>query len=258
MSRRAASPCDLFRRGLLEQVQPFAESNAGAAPGPFHCDACRDWFGSARRHAAVLGGLTRLSVEFDGRVVAELNAGRRQDRAVAALRWMRRREVPLELDVLVRQELRRASLAADFDSGEDAIGRGFGDRSAPAELDRRVAAEFLAAALAGGGRPLKGLPRLPVPAELDARVGADLRRQGLAEDVPLRRWLVAAAALLTVAALGAMWQASERAGKRGSRDFQVVRANSLADLDPLARGLLSAQLGGAMELASAPRAEDRR
>lgn len=258
MTRPAASPCDLFRRGLLEQVRPTAASSADPAASPFHCDACRDWFASARRHAAALGGLTRMSVEFDGRVVAELNAGRRQDRAVAALRWMRRREVPLELDVLVRQELRRASLAADFDSGEDAIGQGLPEQSAPAELDRRVAAEFLAAALAGGGRPLKGLPRLSVPAELDARVGADLRRQGLAQDVPLRRWLVAAAALLTVAALGAMWQASERAGRPASRDFRVVRATSLSDLDPMARGLLSAHLGGAMELATAPRAEDRR
>ena len=96
MSSSGAQPsaCRAAREALLDRLD---RSDLGVQqPLGFHCDACRVWFERAKAQARALSALSRFSsvpdaqsgvgacaelVALDGRVVAELHAGCRQERA---------------------------------------------------------------------------------------------------------------------------------------------------------------------------------
>lgn len=202
-----------------------------------HCEACAQWFERARRQALALGSLARLTVEprlLDGRVVAELNAGARQERAAATLALLSRASAPESLREGVAERLMRLPPRA------------------PRELDQRVAVELSGRTEPRVERALGVLTRRTAPLELDRRVAqgflaaAGTRVPGpTASRGPLRpalRWLPLAAGL--VLAVGAISLAARDRLFRGEDyGFQVVHTASVADLDPFSRGLLAGASG---------------
>ena len=83
------------------------------------------------------------------------------------------------------------------------------------------------------------LPRKKAPAELEARIVRRLRRPTLPR---IASWFTAAAAALVIwLILGGSKQ--EVTQQPGERRLRVVRATTLGELDPIARGMLIG-LGG--------------
>ncbi|MEO6708513.1 MAG: hypothetical protein ABI054_05200 [Planctomycetota bacterium] len=214
--------CQLAREGLLDFVDPTDPTRAKSAA--FHCDACRAWFERACSQAGALHSLPRRTADMlplDGLVVAELNAGRRQERARTALSALQRLQVPAELDAMVSDQLGRAR------------------RGAPAELERRVALELQAGAGPRIERQLAGLARLSAPAELELRVAGSLAKSTRSDLVPMRRWIAIAATLFVVFGGATL----VRQLREEPYTFRVVHTSSTASLDPLALGQLSAVSG---------------
>ncbi|HTF88316.1 MAG TPA: hypothetical protein VK843_07895 [Planctomycetota bacterium] len=214
--------CQLAREGLLDFVDPSGPTRA--MPQAFHCDACRAWFERAGSQARAIHSLPRRVADMaplDGLVVAELNAGRRQERAGAALAALQRLQVPSELDALVKDQLGRAR------------------RGAPAELEGRVALELQAGAGPRIERQLGRLARLSAPAELDLRVAGSLADSPRSDGVPMRRWIAIAATLFVVFGAATL----VRQLRHEPYTFRVVHTSSTASLDPLALGQLSAVSG---------------
>lgn len=232
--------CRAARESLVELLDRTGRLSASAAPKSFHCAACEAWFQRCWRQARALGALPRLQVEpkaLAGRVVAELNAGCRQERAADALTHLERVGAPRELDALVGESFGRMS------------------REAPGELDQRVAAELLSGAGLRAERQLSALARFAAPAELERRVARDLAASAHIGSLPGRRWLALAAAILVLIGAASLvrlvgW------GQRPSYPFRVVHSESTASLDPFARSLLSGVSGGSIEVA--PRSSDAR
>lgn len=207
-------------------------ADRSADPEVYHCDACRSWFERARRQAHVMAELSRPtfdSASLEGLVVAELNAGRRQERAAAAFASLERLAAPADLDDLVRDRL-------------------FGAPStAPEELERRVALDLALGPGPRVGRQLSNLDRLDVPSELDERVARSLANLGRSDVRPMRRWIAIAAGLFVVLGAAAIaWKAGSRQVKR--YEFAVVHVDSVNQLDPFARNLLSVVSGGIADL----------
>lgn len=224
-------------------------------PPSFHCDACRLWFERARGHARALGSLLprvlAVAVEpslapLDGRVVAELNAGRRQERAAAALVSLKRLEVPASLEAVVAAEL-------DGDAGHTR-------KQAPGELDLRVALELSGSATARIARQLGALDRYAPPAELEGRVRRVLSMGPRSDSLPIRRWIAVAATLLAVFGVASMLQ---HPGQEPAShyDFRIVHVDSTASLDPFTKGLMSASFGSVLDVpaqSGGSRAEEQR
>ncbi len=224
------SACQAARQALLGALDPTGHPVAQSPS--FHCAACEAWFQRAQVHGRALSSMPRLAAEhgsLDGRVVAELNAGCRQERASAALRSLARRTAPSELDI-------RAA---------DLFGRM--DRSAPSELDGRVAGELRGVPNERVQRQLAALERLSPPAELDARVATILARPVRSMVRAPGRWLALAASLLAVIGVASLaWQGGMGGGR--PYEFKVVRSDSTDSLDPLSRSLLSGASGGFFDL----------
>ncbi len=223
--------CQAAREMLVERIG--SAGNLLAEPREFHCSACKAWFDRSLAQARALTALPRRIAELsslDGLVVAELNAGCRQERAASALTSIRRVTAPRELDMLVSESLGRLV------------------RAAPRELDQRVANEISAGAGLRAERRVSALARLAAPTELDALVGRALTQTARPDGLPLRRWIAIAATLFVVVGVASLVRRSGL-GKPGPYEFRVVHADSIANLDPFARSLLSGVTGGAIELA---------
>jgi len=245
--------CAAAREALLDLLHR-SRGQAEAREVEFHCVHCRSWFGRARLLGQALAALPRVPTapetqaawtELDGRVVAELQAGRRQERAAASLSSLKRASAPAELEALV---------VAAMDSG--AVLR----HPAPGELDTRVASEIASSGQARIARQVAALERVAPPFELQGRVQAVISRVPRSDSLPIQRWLAVAATLLVVFGAASMVERSVR-DPAPEYPFRVVHVESAASLDPFVRGLLAASSGGVLDLpASSARAsgEQRR
>ena len=226
--------CQVAREMLIERIG--SAGNLLAAPLEFHCSACHAWFDRSLAQARALNALPRRIAELnslDGLVVAELNAGCRQERAAAALTSLERVGAPRELDKLVSESLGRAV------------------RVAPRELDQRVANELSAGAGLRAERQVSALARLAAPAELDALVGRALSQSARTDGLPLRRWIAIAATLFVVVGAASLVRQAGL-GEPRPYELRVVHTESTASLDPFSRSLLSGVTGGAIGLAQKP------
>jgi hypothetical protein len=166
----------------------------------------------------------------------------RQKALVQFLSALPRHAVPDELELRVATEVTSAPRCTALLGTLARI-------SAPDVLDRLVAEELADPATARAARFAGSLRRASAPQELSLRV-----HRGLAPLEPRprsRRLGLATAGLLTAAAV-LFWMAprpSVRAVGDDVYPFRVVRASSLADLDPLARALVDGLTGGAVEIA---------
>jgi hypothetical protein len=202
------------------------------------CSACRLL---GERLVAALSSLdARRSAphELDGRVVAALGGGHRQERGVRALvRVLTRRPAPGGLEGNVER-----SLQGDSETLRPTLARVLSSRvAAPAVLERLVAEEIQDPAKSTARRFVGFLRRAQAPKELEQ--GLDPRRSRR-----MQVSLTVAATLL--AALFLMRPQGER-----SYSFRVARPTSVAELSPMARSLLDAATAGA--LSSRLRLEDK-
>lgn len=245
------SACDAAREVLVAGIDPGGQP--ASLPETFHCDACHAWFERALAHGRSLSSLPRAAAardsvaiaaalaELDGRVVAELHAGCRQERAGAALTSLQRVSAPRELDAWVA-----GALHSDVPQR----------RSAPSELATRVALELASGGELRIGRQIASLQHRSAPAELEGRVLRVLASNPRS-DLPIRRWIAIAATLLLVFGVASTIQRSS--GSRVPRyPFQVVHVESAASLSPFALSLLSASSGGVLDLPSGASKEPRR
>ncbi len=225
--------CQAAREGMLDYIEFIGPTSRGkGSPTVFHCANCRAWFERARSHASAMALISRRVVDstpLDGLVVAELNAGRRQERAAAALASLKRLEVPPELAALVQARMAGAM------------------RSAPDELGRRVALELASGSGPRIERQVSAMARLAAPAELDARVARSLAEYSHAESLPLRRWIAIAASLFVVFGAATLLRQSGLFQTR-HYSFRVVHTESTASLDSVSRAQLSGLLGGLLDV----------
>jgi hypothetical protein len=236
----------LDRCGDAEAMESIS-SDLARADHARECKECARTAARMAKQASGLAGMQRLEAPhaLEGRVVAELYAGRRQDRASSALRRLPRLPVP--------EELERA-----FGGGPHAPKR----LGAPAILRELVEEELSHPVQARIERQLGRLARMHAPAALDARVEAALAgRTAPRESARAWRrwtWVAVAAGVAVLAAAGI--RALPRPTPRYS--FQVVEAHSIREMSPFARSWIAAVGGGVLEQArvepsGAPDAERR-
>lgn len=177
-------------------------------------------------HAVALRSLARLDapVSLEGRVVAGLEAGHRQDRAVSLVGSLPRVTAPEELDDLVRD-------VAEQDVTEP---------TAPAVLDRLVA-ERIGDPEAATVRSMTGrLDRQGAPSDLDERMLAGptpFRRLSLA------RWAASVAAAVMLVVALRLIETPE--AEEPTVEFRITRIDSLASsgLSSVDRVFLSSLTG---------------
>lgn len=224
-------PCTSFRDAFLAELpseRPSAHRES--------CDACARWARALEAREAALGGLTRRTapVELDGAVVAALEAGFRQERAVGSLRGLGRVASPRALDNALQGELAPIGPAA---ASLPAARR----MRAPAVLAELVSEELGDPAGHRVRRFVGSLERLSAPAELAERL--------LAEDWSrTRRRPVRLAALggfaLAVAAFALGFALRGESPRPPHYDFVVEVVDDPAQLSGLGRGLLDGVTGG--------------
>ena len=218
------------------------------------CAECAAWAQGLVRLGESLYALPRQDApaQLDGLVVATLQAGAREARAVRAVEGLSRMHSPETLAESLEEELDEpvdGPLVATSSRGERV--------GAPSVLERLVREELAEPEKSTVRRVLGGLPRLEAPAELDARVRDDLVRP---EPTPVRPrfallrgkhvgWASAAAAVLLLVGpfgLGGLRDEApvEDTPVARERSFEVVYARSLQDLDPVARTLVDGVSGG--------------
>ncbi len=218
--------CQTFRDALIESSTLDQHSS-------HDCAECAAWARRFRQRESVLGSLERRAVpaELDGRVIAALEAGYREDRAVAALRDLARVDVPSSLDRAVERVAGEVVLRAPTQV------------SAPDVLRRLVEEELSDPSKARARRFVGSLPREFAPAELDARVAAELAKPERPRR--FRSKLLAASFALVVLAISIELAISVRVSR--SR-IQWVEASDPSELSPMAASLFSGFSGGASEL----------
>lgn len=221
MTQRSDRPadCRALEASLLEAVFDVGRPGAplglpeGMREHAEACPDCRELWRRASGQVEALRSLPRLEVpsELEGRVVAAMQAGHRQERVAHALTSLQRRSAPRELDA--------AAIAATTPPGRPMR------RVAPDVLDRLVDESLRDLPATVNAGLLDRLPRLHAPAELDARVDSMLVR---GDHLVRRPWMrfagpigVAAAALL-VAAVVAL-NPGTSAPDDAAYPFEVVR-----------------------------------
>jgi len=249
--------CRSFREAALEADAPREHAR--------ECSACAQWLRRFEQREGVLRSLPRqLAPEsLGGRVVAAIQAGERQARAVRALQGLGRLEQPAQLEQRVQDEV--AGEAAE--KANEPLQALAGRQLAPAVLDRLVAEELSDPSKARVARFAGSVPRLKAPAELEQRVAEELARpcrlalallgeleQRVAEELarPARRnsgsaWWIAAAAALVLATLAPIWIL----GESRVRPFRVEYTDSFASMSPMSRGLLESASSGMFGRAAA-------
>lgn len=205
-------------RGLVRQARALVSLGTHQAPG-------------------LRSSRLRAPADLDGRVVAALQAGRREERAVAAVRSLARVEAPAELTARVRQFAERS-----FPDEPE--------RRAPGALDRLVEQEIADHPASVTKRMLGGLKRRAAPSLLEeslqasltgsgtgSRTGSRIGARGSSSARRLSRLMPAA---LVMALVGFGWNAyqglnSETHAGPGGWSFEIheVDAASAPDLASL-------------------------
>lgn len=229
---------------MNERCAAFRAEWLSAGFDPVHveeCEACRAWVRASERSIQALEELRAAEApgELERRVVRELSGDRvrRLERAVGSLA---RLGAPAALDGLVHRRLAGRAPAGDAERGERSaqVLRTLDLVPAPAVLDRLVQEELAAPARQTAERFPGNLERLRAPDALAEALHARARRQTF---VRLARGPFA----VLVAAALVVWLALrfDEPAPRAYR-FEVVRADSLEGLDPLARALAESLTGG--------------
>ena len=239
--------CREFRDQVLARLTEERGGGAGRAGGHgSDCEPCAAWAARVDAHARAFASLPRLELprDLDGRVVASMFAGQRQDRAAEALASLPRAKPPADLDQGVHRLARRGG------ADDAALER----LRAPDVLTRLVAEELADPSRAVVARQVGGLERLAVPTELDERLRKLLRADPIAPgrragSRSLRRWGSAAAAAVVLAVgvlAGRQWMGTpsslgpvETGGATAQFDFEVLQARSAADLPAFARSFVA-------------------
>ncbi|MEM9379684.1 MAG: hypothetical protein AAGB93_07005 [Planctomycetota bacterium] len=187
---------------------PRAARLLGRAPSDEERAALRRALG----HVAALRSLERCDAPatLEGRAVAGLEAGHRQDRAASVLSSLPRLSAPAALDDLVRD-------VADRDASEP---------TAPAVLDRLVE-ERIGDPEGSMSRSMAGrLGRRRAPSDLDERV---LRSPARIQRLSVARWVAsAAAAIVLVVSLRMMETPEAPEADAPEVEFRITRIDSLA------------------------------
>lgn len=221
------------------------------------CRGCREFLARVRHQVNAFARLPRRTPPraLDGFVVAALQAGARQDRAVRALEVLAPETMPVEGERAVWERARAAALRdVPFGTGRDGA-------KAPSALDGLVEAELLGRGAEVGTRMSRILARAHAPRALEARVEHvyEVSRRRRARDE--RRLLLAGAAVLLVALTVAvtLFAARPRAvlakgdgpvahvrhDEPRARQVIVERVASPSDLDPMLASTFAGLTGGA-------------
>jgi hypothetical protein len=213
------------------------ESRVGA------CESCARWVASFERQVAALVELPRRQVpaSLEGRVVAALHQGYREDRAISELSQVGGPGAPAELDASLEDlfsELRAEGLLAAPE--------------VPSELETRVDEDLRDLPGAISAHMLGKLESLSAPDSLAARIEADLaasqgtqapRTLSLTVKRRLAAGLAAAAGLAIWAGLG---QNTELVSPPALTPLVVISVDAGSDLSPAARRLFNSLTGGAL------------
>lgn len=237
--------CRQCRTELPEGADGRLDLEALALGHAVECDECAAWVAQLTRLAGRLYGMQPqvAPAELDGRVVAALQAGDRESRAVRAVADLSSMHTPGFLEDTVEHALEEALIPA---GGGVPMG-------APAVLERLVSEELAEPERFMVSRLVAGLPRQPAPVALDERVGTQLAHDRTAKQplsrlhlgVPRFAWAsLAAAALLIVGLKGLLGGSEAPLPGAKERPFEVYYAKSLSDLDPAARVLVNNVSGG--------------
>jgi hypothetical protein len=235
--------CHRFREDLHDA---FVADPASLA----HAESCDECAALAARVGRVARAVMELEqrtapAALDGRVVAALEAGVREERAVRAVCDLEREPLPESLE-------RAVELAAELENTELANGLDTERHPVPTVLERLVGEELADPQRATVRRFVASLPRRPAPTELEARVHADLiqapDRPGLRPTFGRRLVLVSsalAAGLLAMVLFRPFFTSSTTTER--ARPFRVEAAtvDDIQALDPFARGLIE-NVGGGM------------
>jgi hypothetical protein len=228
------SDCAAFRADWLSAGYDFEHVES--------CDECRAWVVAIERRIHALNDLTDLvaPAELDQRVAGEL-AGDRQKRNERAAGSLARLGAPADLDAAVAELFGGREPAGDAERGERAARtvRMLEIVPAPSVLERLVAEELAKPALQRAERFPGNLERLEAPEELREKLHGSVRRRAALRLLRAPLAALAAAALVVWVAL----QMDDAPASRSYR-FEVVRATSLADLDPMLRSMAEGLTGG--------------
>lgn len=244
-----SAPCRQYELELSSSGGALDELGEELRAHVAMCAVCSRLVERLACQTSLLRSLPRASAprELDGRVVAVLHAGHREERVAGALAGLTRTRVPRELERAL----------ADRPLGDPR-----GAPIAPAVLERLVSDDLRDPSKALSRRFTGRLPRLRAPEELAARVEAMLLERA---PPPRRRRLVWQGALVLIAGLtGALaWQlgGAPTVAPPPSYRFTVRYVDSVEALRPEARTLLAALSGGASELPGllpAPRSQEAR
>jgi hypothetical protein len=218
------------RDRLLESRGSVSTANEGELA---HLDACAECAGFARRVGQISSSFSKLARlapprELDGLTVGAMQAGRRQERAVVALRGLARLPVPPEL-----------------------VGRALEDPArvvrAPAVLERLVDEDLRNSSGALARRFAGRLERRRAPQALRDR----LQRSALSVLRPsaVRRNVLTAAALALLLVGAGLWLRRRSAANEISElGFEIRYESGFEGLDPMARSLLGGLSGGIVDL----------
>lgn len=257
--------CQHYRTDLPERLDgrlDFAAlASSSADEHRAQCADCAAWVAGLARLTESLYALPRVAApkQLDGLVVATLEAGAREARAVRAVEGLTHLHSPETLAETLETELEEGvenSLPTNpLPGSEQRLG-------APSVLERLVREELAEPEKHTVRRAVGGLERLRAPAELEALVQATLAGQppiaetGRPAFKLLRAkhlaWASAAAAVLLLAGpfgpfeLGRLQDSSPSGEEPAARtrSFEVVYVRSLNDLDPVARNLVDGVSGG--------------
>lgn len=258
--------CQAFR-DALDDPRSTPTSGIGAAvagaPHAADCADCAAYVARAARGVDALGALERFEVppELDGRVVAALQAGARQDRAVRMLESLSPQRADEQIDEAVVAKL-------EFEARHPDAELRAARRRAPEVLSRLVEEELADPPAARTRRYVGSMPRLEAPVELEAALALELAgvphgagsgppgptgsdRAGPAL-TPARGLMLMAAALALVVLLGPLRNGDRKneqavASQLEPRRTLRLQEASLADLErfsPVARDLVSGLGGG--------------
>ncbi len=236
--------CQQFRDQWLERALDgdALEAWIGTNAHVGECADCAAWVQSTGTHVSALVGMPRLTLPagLDEHVQGDLHDA--DARVERALRSMTPMAAPRELDHAVAALLDRGESADEERARKSARASGSGFVRAldyslvPPVLERLVDEELANADAHVAERFVGNLERRPAPPELEGLVRQVFRPSVFARVATI---VSIAAACLVV------WLAVRPTESRQPRRLNVVRADSLSQLEPIARGLLEALGGGA-------------
>ncbi|MCK6445762.1 MAG: hypothetical protein L6Q99_05160 [Planctomycetes bacterium] len=229
--------CQTARLALAGNDTPSFDEHARS------CAACASFAARLARATRGLASLPQRAAPsaLDGRVVAALEAGHREERAIEAVQSLARVDVPEHLaEHLDRAVTRELSKAPPPFTREPLV--------APDVLRRLVEEELSDPSKARTRRFVGSLERLRAPEALESKVVAALAAPERTRSFRSRLLFGGSAALLAIAATF-VWFTSNRGEVEAARGrIEWVRAESTDELSPLAASLLAGFTGGASDV----------